>query len=139
MTKDGFARGPKSHANADFAGAFADADEHDVHDTEATEKKCGDANAAHEDFHADDDHAIGLCVLHGVPDAGGFFIARIEVVQAAERAANLPDAILVCFQIPRRDEQAINGMLDSGRLVGKITAHGIEGDENFARVEAVVA
>src|SRR5882762_2909949 len=39
LTKDGFARGAKGHADADLARAFANADEHDVHDAKAAEKK----------------------------------------------------------------------------------------------------
>ena len=87
-------------------------------------------------FHADDDHAIGFSVFHGVPDAGGFFIARIEVVQARQGAAKLAHAVFVRFERPRSDQQAIDGVFDGGRLIRKIPPHGIERDKDFAGVES---
>src|SRR5882757_3016219 len=139
LAKDGFARGAESHADADLASAFSDTNEHYVHDAEAAEKKGSDSDATHENFHAHDDHAIGLCVLDGVPEAGGFLVTRIEIVKTSQSTANLADAILVRFETPGRDEKAVDGVFDGGWFVREIAAHGIEWNKDFAGVEAVVA
>ena len=60
-------------------------------------------------------------------------------MQAAKRAANLLHTVRMRLQRPGRHEQAVHAVLDRRRLVRKIAAHGIEGDENLADIGAVVA
>ena len=80
-----------------------------------------------------------MCVLDGVPEAGGFLVTRIEIVETSQSTANLADAILVRFETPGRDEQAVDRVLDGGWFVREIAAHGVKRNKDFARVEAVVA
>ena len=138
MAQDGTPRCTERHTHADFARALANADKHHVHNTKPAEKESRHADRAHEYFHAHDNHAVGLRILHRVPDACGFFVTRIEMVQAAKRAANLVDAIQVCFERPGGNEQAVHAVLYRRRLVWEVAAHGIEGNENFSGVETVV-
>src|SRR6266478_623615 len=138
LPQDGAASCAESHAYAYLASAFAHADEHNVHDAEAAEEKRSDADGTHEKLHADDDHAIGLGTFYRVPDTRGFFVARIIVVEAGEGAAKLAHAIFVSVDRPRSDKQVVNGVFDSRRFVGKIAAHGVEGNKDFSSVEAIV-
>src|SRR5262249_2110130 len=139
LAQDGFARGTEGHTHPDFASAFANADEHNVHHTEAAEEKRGNANATHENFHSHDNHAVGLRVFHCVPNACRFFVTWIEIVEPAESAANLAHAVLVRFKRPRSDQKPVNRVFDGWWLVRKITTHSIKRDEHFARVESIVA
>ena len=60
-------------------------------------------------------------------------------MQTPKRAANLVDTVHVGFKRPRGDKKTVHAVLDGRGLVGKIAAHGIEGDENLSRIESVVA
>jgi len=104
LPENGFACGAKRFADTDLARPLADGDKHNVHHAEAAQKERGHTDRAHEKFHAYDNHAIGFGVFDSVPNAGGFFVARIEAVQASEGAANLPDAVEMRFQRPRRHQ-----------------------------------
>ena len=138
MPEDRFARGTERFANTNFAGALAHGDEHHVHHTEAAEEQRGHTDGAHEHFHAHDNHAVGFGVFDGVPNTGGFFVARIEVMQTAERVADLLHAIGMRFQRPGCNEEPVHAVLDGRRLVGEIAAHGVEGEENLSHIRTVV-
>src|SRR6202007_3126854 len=130
--------GAESHTDTDFASALTNADEHYVHNTETAEEERSDSDGAHENFHANDDHTIGLGTFYGVPEAGGFCIARIEIGQTGEGAAKLADTVLVSVDRPWSDQKVIYGVFDSRRLVGEIATHSVERNKNLSGVETVV-
>ncbi len=59
-------------------------------------------------------------------------------MEAAERSPNLVDAVGMCFERPGRNQQAVDAVLGRRRLIGKIALHGVEGEINLTRVEAIV-
>jgi len=78
-----------------------------------------------------------LRVLDGVPEAGGFLVTRIEIVETSQSTANLATQSL-WFRDSMRDEKTVDGVFDGGGLLGKSRRMELNGIK-IARVEAVVA
>src|ERR1700687_6283533 len=104
LPQEAVRRSSNGFAYSDLAGALANRYQHDVHDTEATEKQGYDADRAEKVLHAIRHGAEGFCFLDGVPDGASFFIARIEIVQSSQQAPDLSLARFVVLD-PARDDQ----------------------------------
>src|SRR5579863_9005317 len=138
LFEDGLCGCAQGLAHTDFASALAHRHHHDVHDSEATEKKSDHAYRSEEILHTVGHLAEGLGLLHSVPDGTSFFVVGIEIVHLSQCDADFPFASLVLLVGLGRDQQLVKSGRSAWRFVWEVAAHGAEGNENLVHVEAVV-
>ena len=99
LEEDAAAGGAEGFAQADFAGALGDRDQHDVDDADSAEAEGDKAHAAEEDVHGVKDFADHLLGLNGIPLVEGVAGVGVEAVTAADDLVNFVDGGECC----RRD------------------------------------
>src|SRR5947209_4221901 len=82
-------------ADADFAGALGDGDEHDVHDADAAERESEECDGSEEEGHYAEDAFGELRSFERVPYPEGFFIVGIVVVALGDDSFDLSDGFFV--------------------------------------------
>src|SRR6185369_17254343 len=83
LLKDVALSGAECLENADFACAFGDSHQHDVHHADSAKRQRCDRHATEEESNDAEDPCQDLGKLHGVPDEESVFVGRLEVVSPA--------------------------------------------------------
>ena len=131
--------GAKSFADADFAGALRDGDEHDVHDAYAAEGKSQQSDGGEEDRHdVEDAVSEPLDAVERIPDPECIEIDGIEVV-GARRGPRGPWRIARHVQLRRHgcDDNVVHVAGERAFEVGReVALHRGEGNEHLRVVRA---
>src|SRR6266849_6914331 len=123
---------------ANLPGALGDADQHDVHYADATERQRHQSNRAEEDGHDVENSLHQLRTVERIPDEEGVCVGGIEVALASENLIDLTHRLFVLFRISDFDHQVVDESLrDAGPIGwGKIAGHGSVGNEQLSIVGA---
>ena len=95
LRQDRSGSGADSFTDTDFPRTFANRYQHHVHHADSSEEQRDYADCAEEVFHSIGHGAESLLAFDRVPDGDRLFVARIEIVNTAERARDLRSAFFM--------------------------------------------
>ena len=130
-------------ADADFARALGDGDEHDVHDADAAEGEGEESDGSEEEGHDAEDALGELGSFERVPDPQSFFVVGIVVVALGDDSLDLGNGLFVQVGRDRLDDDVVDEAAhDSGAFRWREVARhgGVVGKElGVVRAAAVAA
>src|SRR6266536_932635 len=121
--------------HTDFACAFGDRDEHDVHHADSAQTERNDGDAAEKQCDHPENIFQQLGAFHRVPDEERIFVGGIEVVHAAEHAADLLDGVIVGLRVGDLEDEVIEIALHNA---GFLRRWKIPGHRGVGREQVVV-
>jgi hypothetical protein len=104
----------QSFSSTNFARAFRDRNQHDIHHSDAAQAQRHNGNASEENRNHSEDFIQQLRAFHRVPDENRVLIQRIEMVYAAERLADLQYRLVVLFRIGDLENNVVQPSASDG-------------------------